>query len=75
MKKTMVQSCHEISPMEFTPLVAEGLNFVFDILAHSLTSAIGNPAEALHRLRLRAPGDADVHPSTYFDEEIHPATI
>jgi hypothetical protein len=66
-------TCKEIAPLGFTPLVEEGLAFVFDVLGASLT-AKDSSGDVLSKLRSRWNGATLHDPSAYFDEELTAAT-
>ncbi len=73
MNDMMAWACKEIAFEEFTPLVEEGLAFLFDVLAASLT-ARDSGGDALSKLRSRWNGAPLLDPSTYFDEEVKERT-
>jgi hemoglobin-like flavoprotein len=62
-------TCKEAAFEEFTPLVEEGLAFVFDVLGASLT-ARESGGDVLSKLRSRWSGPAVLDPSTFFDDEM-----
>ena len=67
MNDMLAWTCKEAAFEEFTPLVEEGLAFVFDVLGASLT-AKDNGGDVLAKLRSRFDGRALLHPTAYFDE-------
>jgi hemoglobin-like flavoprotein len=73
MKEMMTRACKETAPANFTQLVEEGLGFIFDVLAQSLTAGDGS-ARALSELRLCRNGAALYDPVAYFDGEAPAAT-
>ncbi len=74
MKEMMARACKETAPANFTQLVEEGLRFIFDVLAQSLTAGDGS-AGALSKLRLCRNGAVLYDPAAYFDGEMPvPAT-
>jgi hypothetical protein len=73
MNDIMAWTLKEAASAEFTPLVEEGLAFVFDVLGASLT-AKDSSGDVLSKLRSRWNGATLHDPSTYFDEELTAAT-
>jgi len=73
-KEMMMQACRETAPASFTQPVEEGLGFIFDMLAQSLTAANG-PAGALSKPRLCRNGAALHEPAAYFDVEALAAAV
>jgi hemoglobin-like flavoprotein len=69
MNDMLAWTCKEAAFEEFTPLVEEGLAFVFDVLGASLT-AKDTGGDVLSKLRSRWSGPAVLDPSTYFDDEM-----
>jgi hemoglobin-like flavoprotein len=69
MNDMMSWTCKELASAGFTPLVEEGLAFVFDVLGASLT-AKASAGDALSMLRSRWSAAPLADPSAYFDEEL-----
>ncbi len=68
MNDMLAWTCKELAFEEFTPLVEEGLAFVFDVLGASLT-AKDNGGDVLAKLRSRFNAPTLLDPTAYFDEE------
>jgi hemoglobin-like flavoprotein len=68
MNDMLAWTCKEVAFEEFTPLVEEGLAFVFDVLAASLTVK-GDGGDVLSKLRSRFSAPTLLNPTAYFDEE------
>jgi hemoglobin-like flavoprotein len=73
MNDMLAWTCKEMAFEEFTPLVEEGLAFVFDVLGASLT-AKDHGGDVLAKLRSRFSERALQHPTAYFDEIAAPGT-
>jgi hypothetical protein len=71
MNDMLAWTCKEAAFEEFTLPVEEGLAFVFDVLAASLT-AKDNGGDVLSRLRSRFNGPTLLNPDAYFDEKATP---
>ncbi len=71
MNDMLAWTCKETAFEEFTPVVEEGLAFVFDVLGASLT-AKEHGSDVLSRLRSRFNGPALLNPDAYFDENATP---
>jgi hypothetical protein len=67
MNDMLAWTCKEAAFEKFTPLVEEGLAFVFDVLGASLT-AKDTGGDVLSKLRSRWNGPVLHDPATYFDE-------
>jgi hemoglobin-like flavoprotein len=68
MNDMLAWTCKEMAFEEFTPLVEEGLAFVFDVLGTSLT-AKADGGDVLSKLRSRFGAPTLLNPTAYFDEE------
>jgi hypothetical protein len=68
MNDMLAWTCKETAFEEFTPLVEEGLAFVFDVLGASLTAKHCG-ADALSKLRARWNGATLLDPKAYFEDE------
>jgi len=73
MNDMLAWTCKEAAFEEFTPLVEEGLAFVFDVLGASLT-AKADDGDVLSKLRSRFSAPTLLHPTAYFDEMAEPGT-
>ncbi len=73
MNDMLAWTCKEAAFEEFTPLVEEGLAFVFDVLGASLT-AKADGGDVLSKLRSRFSAPTLLHPTAYFDEIGSPGT-
>ena len=71
MNDMLAWTCKEVAFEEFTPLVEEGLAFVFDVLGASLT-AKADGGDVLSKLRSRFGAPTLLHPTAYFDEIASP---
>ncbi len=68
MNDMLAWTCKEVAFEEFTPLVEEGLAFVFDVLGASLT-AKRDGGDVLSKLRSRFSAPTLLDPTGYFDDE------
>jgi hypothetical protein len=68
MNDMLAWTCKETAFEEFTPLVEEGLAFVFDVLGASLT-AKHSAVDVLAKLRARWSGPAVHDPLAFFEDE------
>ncbi len=68
MNDVLAWTCKELAFEEFTPLVEEGLAFVFDVLGASLT-AKADGGDVLSKLRSRFGAPTLLDPTAYFDDE------
>ena len=68
MNDMLAWTCKEVAFEQFTPLVEEGLAFVFDVLGASLT-AKADGGDVLSKLRSRFSAPTLLDPTAYFDEE------
>ena len=66
MNDMLAWTCKEAAFEEFTPLVEEGLAFVFDVLGASL-AAKADSGDVLSKLRSRFSTPTLLHPTAYFD--------
>jgi hemoglobin-like flavoprotein len=66
MNDMLAWTCKEAAFEEFTPLVEEGLAFVFDVLGASL-AAKADSGDVLSKLRSRFSAPTLLHPTAYFD--------
>ncbi len=68
MKKAMEQACEKIVPNEITLEVAEALSYLFEVLAHSLSTPADSAVSVLAMLRPAAREGTLHDPSAYFDD-------
>ena len=68
MNDMLAWTCKEVAFEEFTPLVEEGLAFVFDVLGASLT-AKADGGDVLSKLRSRFSEPTLLDPTAYFDKD------
>jgi hypothetical protein len=68
MNDVLAWTCKEVAFEEFTPLVEEGLAFVFDVLGAALT-AKADGGDVLSKLRSRFSTPTLLDPTAYFDDE------
>ncbi len=73
MNDMLAWTCKEAAFEQFTPLVEEGLAFVFDVLGASLTAKTGG-GDVLSKLRSRFSASTLLQPAAYFDEMAEPGT-
>jgi hemoglobin-like flavoprotein len=73
MNDMLAWTCKEAAAEEFTPLVEEGLAFVFDVLGASLTAKVEG-GDVLSKLRSRFNAPTLLNPTGYFDEIAKPGT-